>query len=111
MGYVIAVYQPKCEKHVEMLGCVRSNMEALREADLVSTAEPIMLRAQDGAIIEIFEWKSDEAFNAAHPNPHVRALWARLTGCCAPGTLAALPEAMKPFPHFEVLHTELPYGD
>jgi hypothetical protein len=111
MGYVIAVYQPKCDKHVELVGCVRSHMEALREEDLVSDVGSLMLRAQDGSIIEIFEWKSDEALSASHRNPKVRALWARFAECCKPGTLATLPEAMEPFPHFEVLETELPYGD
>lgn len=110
-SYVMAIYRPKEDKDVELLGCVRSHMDVLRQEDLVSDVEPIMLRSKDGTILEIFEWKSEEAFDAAHRNPHVRALWERFSQCCTHATLGSLPEAEKAFPHFETLETELPYAD
>jgi len=31
--------------------------------------------ARDGTIIEVSEWKSQEAIEAAHKNPNVLAMW------------------------------------
>ena len=110
-SYVIAIYQPKDGKDVELLGCVRAHIDVLRAEDLVTEVEPLVLQAPDGAILEIFEWKSVEAVAAAHQNPAVRALWGRFEECCTYGTLAELPHADRPFPHFAPLDMELPYAD
>ena len=110
-SYVIAIYQPKDGKDVELLGCVRSHIDVLRDEDLVTEVEPLLLRSPCGSILEIFEWKSEEAVAAAHHNPAVRSLWERFNECCTYGTLSSLPHADKPFPHFELLDVELPYAD
>ncbi len=52
-------------------------------------------------IVEIFEWKSPEAVEAAHKNAAVLALWNRFSACSTFATLAELPGAATPFPHFE----------
>jgi hypothetical protein len=110
-AYVIAVYRPKQGKEAELLGCVRSHMPVLRAEDLVTEQEAVVLRAPDGAIVEIFEWKSEEAVAAAHTNAAVRALWARFDACSTFGTLATLPGADTPVPHFELIQADLPYSD
>ena len=40
------------------------------------------MRARDGMIIEISEWKSREAIDAAHKNPNVLALWEKFFAVC-----------------------------
>ena len=109
--YVIAIYRPKEGKEAELLGCVRSHLPVLRAEDLVTEREALVLRAPDGAIVEIFEWKSAEAVAAAHDNAAVRALWARFDACSTFGTLSTLPGAETPFPSFELINPDLPYSD
>ena len=109
--YVIAVYRPKDGREAELLGCIRSHMPVLRAEGLVTEREPLVLRAPDGAIVEIFEWKSREAVEKAHHNEAVRGLWARFDACCTFGTLSSLPGSDGPFPSFELLRPDLPYAD
>ena len=109
--YVIAVYKSKPGMDAELIACVRNHMPVLRAEELVTEREAVVLRAPDGAIVEIFEWKSEEAVAAAHHNEAVRALWGRFDACSTFGTLATLPGADTPFPHFERISPDLPYSD
>ena|SRR5688572_14932204 len=109
--YVIAIYRPKDGKEAELLGCVRSHMAVLRAEGLVTERDALVLRAPDGAIVEMFEWRSPEAVAAAHHNEAVRGLWARFDACSTFGTLATLPGADTPFPNFELVEPDLPYAD
>jgi quinol monooxygenase YgiN len=106
-AYVIAIYKPKPGQDAELLACVRAHLPILRQEDLVTEREALVLRAPDGALLEIVEWKSQDAVDAAHHNAAVRALWARFDACCTFGTLAALPGADGPFPHFALVEPEL----
>lgn len=99
--YVIAAYRPKPGGEAALLSCVKDHMSVLRQEGLVTDREALVLRAPDGVILEIFEWKSREAVEAAHHNTAVRVLWARFDDCSTFGTLHALPGADQPFPHFE----------
>ncbi len=109
--YVIAIYKPKEGMEADLAGCLKSHMPMLRAEGLVTDREALVLRATDGAILEIFEWKSEEAVAASHHNEAVRALWARFDVCSTFGTLASLSEADKPFPHFELVTPDLASGD
>ena len=40
------------------------------------------MRAVNGSIVEVFEWKSSEASNQAHKNVAVQALWAEFSEVC-----------------------------
>lgn len=99
--YVIAAYRPKPGHEAALLGCVRDHHPILRKEGLVTGREVTVLRAPDGVIVEIFEWKSKEAVESAHHNPAVLALWKRFGDCSTFATLAELPGATTPFPHFE----------
>jgi quinol monooxygenase YgiN len=102
---VIATYRPKPGRARELLDLVRGHVPALRELGLATAREPLVLRAADDTLLEIFEWVSREAVQAAHDDPAVRALWARFEQLCDCIPLAELPEAQGPFPHFEVVST------
>ena len=99
--YVIAAYRPKPGQEAELLACVRDHHPILRKEGLVTGREVTVLRAPDGVIVEIFEWKSKEAIEAAHKNAAVMVLWNRFSACSTFATLAELPGAAKPFPTFE----------
>ena len=77
---VIAIYRPKEGKEKELLELVtEEHMQVLRSQDLVTGRKPVVMRASDGAIIEIFEWESAEAIEQAHTNPEVAKLWEKFS--------------------------------
>ena len=100
---VIACYRPKPGKEAELLELVREHVPALRAQGLVSDRPATALRAPDGTLVEVFEWRSAQAVERAHHDPVVQALWERFAAVSDFGTLAALPGAAEPFPHFEPL--------
>ena len=97
---VIAVFRPKPGKDADLMDCMRDHQPTLRAEGLVTDRPAYVMRASDGALLEVFEWKSQAAIDAAHANPRVQALWARYAACCDYGTLADLPEAAMLFPGF-----------
>src|SRR5689334_15182683 len=97
---VIATYHPKPGKEAQLLECVRDHMPILREQKLITERPAYAMRAKDGTIVEIFEWKSDEAVQQAHKNPAVLQLWGRFEACCECRPLSSLPETKETFPHF-----------
>lgn len=98
--FVIACYRPKPGKEADLLAEVKAHLPALRGQGLVTDRPPYAMRAQDGTIVEVFEWQSEAAVNAAHSNPVVLAMWERFGACCEMVSLRTLAETEGPFPHF-----------
>jgi quinol monooxygenase YgiN len=68
---VIVAYRPKPGKDQELLELVRNRVPTLRKEELVTDRVPTIMRARDRTILEVSEWKSPSAINAAHQNPRV----------------------------------------
>jgi quinol monooxygenase YgiN len=98
---VIVTYRPKPGKESETLDLVRSRVPTLRKEGLVTERTPIMMRARDGTIIEVSEWKSQEAIDAAHKNPNVLVMWNRFFEVCDCIPLNQLSESAEMFAGFE----------
>ena len=98
---VIVAYRPKPGKEAELLEIVRSRVPTLAREGLVTDRAPVMMRAKDGTIIEVSEWKSREAIEAAHRNPNVLALWSKFFAACDCVPLKTLAEAEEMFAGFE----------
>jgi len=98
---VIVAYRPKIGKENELLALVRSRVPTLAEEGLVTDRAPIIMRAKDGTLIEVSEWKSREAIDAAHKNPNVLAMWEKFFAICDCVPLKTLPEAEEMFAGFE----------
>jgi quinol monooxygenase YgiN len=58
------------------------------------------MRARDGTIVEVSEWKSREAIDAAHKNPNVLAMWEKFFALCDCVPLKTLPESAEMFAGF-----------
>jgi quinol monooxygenase YgiN len=101
---VIAAYRPKPGKADELLAVLRDHIPTLRKEQLIADRPAHLMQAKDGTILEVFEWKSREAIDAAHRNPAVAQLWDRFHACCDYGGLADLPEMKEMFPNFEPLN-------
>ena len=102
MNGVIAVvaYRPKPGKEQELLDLVRSRPPILRKEGLVTDRAPTIMRSRDGTIVEVSEWKSREAIDAAHKNPNVLAMWNKFFAVCDCVPLNTLPEAADMFAGF-----------
>jgi quinol monooxygenase YgiN len=98
---VIVAYRPKPGKESETLDLVRSRVPTLHREGLVTERTPIIMRARDGTIIEVSEWKSQEAIDAAHKNPNVLAMWNRFFAVCDCVPLNQLSESAEMFAGFE----------
>ena len=98
---VIVAYRPKSGKGDELLELVRGRIPTLREEGLVSDRAPTIMRARDGTIVEVSEWKSREAIDAAHKNPNVLAMWNKFFAICDCVPLNTLAEAKEMFAGFE----------
>jgi quinol monooxygenase YgiN len=98
---VIVAYRPKPGKDKELLDLVRSRVPTLSKENLVTNRVPTILRARDGTIIEVSEWKSQEAIDAAHKNPKVLSMWNKFFALCDCVPLKSLAEAEEMFAGFE----------
>jgi len=98
---VIVAYRPKPGKENELIDLVRSRVPTLRKENLVTDRVPTIMRSRDGTIIEIPEWKSREAIDAAHKNPSVLAMWNKFFAICDCIPLNTLAEANEMFAGFE----------
>jgi quinol monooxygenase YgiN len=98
---VIVAYRPRAGKETELLEVVRSRVPTLAKEGLITDRAPVVMRANDGTIIEVSEWKSPEAIEAAHENPNVLALWDRFLAVCDCVPLNEVPEAEMLFAGFE----------
>src|SRR5439155_14242805 len=100
---VIVAYRPKPGKEKELVELVRSRVPTLRNEGLVTNREAMIMRTRDGTIIEVSEWKSHEAINAAHKTPNVLAMWNKFFAICDCIPLKTLAEAEEMFAGFEPL--------
>jgi quinol monooxygenase YgiN len=89
----IVAYRPKPGREEELLRLVPARVPTLRREGLATERAPVILRAKDGTIIEVSEWKSDEAIDAAHRNPAVLAMWNQFFEVCDCVPLNTLAEA------------------
>lgn len=104
MGEIAVVaYRPKPGSAEALLALTREHHAILFAQDLVTDRAPIIARAKDGTIIEIFEWKPG-AVASAHTNPAVLELWKRYEAVCEYVPLASLPESANLFAGFAALN-------
>ncbi|MBA3830720.1 MAG: antibiotic biosynthesis monooxygenase [Chthoniobacterales bacterium] len=99
--FVIVAYRPKPGKDREMLELVRERVPTLLKEGLVTERSPTIMRAGDGTILEVSEWKSRAAIETAYRNPNVLAMWEKFFALCDCVPLNTLPEASEMFASFE----------
>lgn len=98
---VIVAYRPKPGRVAQLEAEVRDHHPLLWSEGLVTDRKAIVLRAENGVIIEIFEWASADAIESAHHNPRVQAMWARFAAVSDYVPLNSLPETAGIFAEFE----------
>jgi hypothetical protein len=89
-----------------LLEAVAMHYPVLRKLELITDRAPVVARAGDGSIVEVFEWVSEEAAQKAHEHPEIAAVWESMGKVGDVAALSSLAEVRHPFPHFEPV--ELP---
>jgi quinol monooxygenase YgiN len=100
---VIACYRPKAGKREALRRLILDHVATLRAQGLVTDRAPIIMEAKDGTVVEVFEWASPAAIEAAHANPAVQAMWNRYAEVCDYIPIAQVPEAAEMFSEFAPL--------
>ena len=98
---VIVCFKPKEGKSDLLLEVVKEHLPVLKKEGLITDRPGYAMRAKDGSIIEVFEWKSQEAINDAHKNKSILELWKRFENVCEYIPLSELEETKGIFPGFE----------
>ncbi len=99
--FVIVAYAPKPGMADRLLAAVRKHLQVLRAEELVTDRPAYVMRAADGTIVEVFEWRSAEAIAKAHTTAAVQALWAEFGAACDYRPLSGLVECQQLFAEFE----------
>jgi len=99
---VIVAYRPKPGQAAALEALAREHVPLLRRLGLATERVATTLRADDGTLVEIFEW-CDGAIETAHQLPEIQALWDRYRLVCDFIPLAQLPVAQDMFAHFTPL--------
>lgn len=105
MGRItFAIYRPKPGKEKQLLQLVDEHLPILKTQNLITDRKPIVMRAKDASVIEVFEWKSREAINQAHNNAEVQKLWNRFSEVCDFETPKNIAEFSEMFSEFESIN-------
>jgi hypothetical protein len=96
---VIVGYMPKPGQEAALLALTLEHVPILRRLGLATDRPALAMRAKDGTIVEVFEWK-DGAIAKAHEHPDVQAMWGRYATACDYIPLNELPEAKDLFASF-----------
>ena len=99
---VIVAYRPKPGCEEALLDLIRDHVPFLRRLGLATDREPIVMRAKDGILVEVFEWQKD-AIAKAHDSEAVQELWAKYYELCDYIPLSQLPEAQDMFAEFTAI--------
>ena len=97
---VIVAYKAKPGKEEMLQDLMRKHYSALKELDLVTDRKPVLMNAKDNIIIEVFEWKNQEAIKSAHNNPEILKMWAEYNEACEYVPLNTLEESKDMFAEF-----------
>jgi len=96
----MALYKPHEGKEKELHEILKTHVNTLEAENLITSSKPIRAQAADGTVIEIFEWKSEQAKDAAHESQVVMKIWNEIMEVAEIKSLSALDEANYPFPNF-----------
>lgn len=100
---VIAAYRPlDASRRKPLIELVRSHNTTLRVEGLITDRPAQLLEAQDGTLLEIFEWKPGAA-QRAHDHAAVQRLRKKMEEVAEFVPLISLQEAETTFPHFKAI--------
>ncbi|NJN25960.1 MAG: hypothetical protein HC819_08320 [Cyclobacteriaceae bacterium] len=97
---VIATYKPKAGKEKALDALVKNHVKVLRNQGLATLRPPMVMKAADGTVVEVFEWISKEAIEEAKKNKDVVAYWDKYREVCEIMPISSLIESKNSFSEF-----------
>ena len=105
MGIIVIVgYKPFPGKEIQLAKLMATHHAILFTEGLVTERKSIVGKSQDGTIIEVFEWASEELMKKAHTNANVLAMWKEYEAICSYVPIAEVPESSELFSGFTPLN-------
>jgi hypothetical protein len=95
----IVAYKPKPGKNAELLELAHEHAPYLRSIGLVTDRPHVITLAQDGTVVEVFEWV-EGGIEKAHQHPGVQEMWLRYNAVCDYVPLNTLAESAQMFAGF-----------
>ncbi len=96
-------YKPKEGKKEEFMNLLDNHLPKLRELELASSRQPYLAQSSDGRVIEVFEWVSADAVEAAHQHPAVLDIWEKMALVADFLPMNTIPEGKEPFVSFKLI--------
>lgn len=97
---VIAAFRARPGRLSDLRQILREHHGFLDRLGLVTARPAVILEGGGDLMLEVFEWKSQEAIDEAHRHPEVLGLWERFDAVCEPVAPAEVPRCRSPFPTF-----------
>ena len=97
---VIATYKPKPGKEKILDRLVKDHVKVLRNYGFATLRTPMIMKAEDGTIVEVFEWISKQAIEEAKENKDVQEYWDQYKEVCDIIPVSQLIEANTSFSEF-----------
>ena len=98
---VIACYKPKPGKEAELDQLMETHVDRLSAEGLVTDRKSIVMKSKSGTVVEVFEWKSEEAIEQAHSNAAVLKIWEEYEAVCDYEIPTNIEEFSNLFSEFE----------
>lgn len=98
-----ASYKPKQGQEEALMELVNRHLPKLRELGLATDKNNYVAKSSDGRVIEVFEWASGKAVDAAHQHPAVSDIWEKMALVADFLPLNTLPEGNEPFVSFKMV--------
>jgi hypothetical protein len=99
---VIAAYRPKPGCEAALLALITEHVPYLRLHGLATDRPVCAMRAENGTILEVFEWR-DGAISRAHEMPEIHDLWQKFGAVCQYVPLRSVAETSTLFAQFTPL--------
>lgn len=97
---VISCYRPKLGHTEALRALMLEHVATLRSIGLVTNRAPITMESKDSTFVEVFEWASPEAIQAAHTHPVVLRMWEEYGKVCDYIPISQVAEASQLFSEF-----------
>src|SRR5436309_15849615 len=82
---------------------LKDHLPILRQERLVTDRPPYLMRAADRTFVEVFEWKSAAAIEAAHHSSALQARWGRFEEPCTYEPPLNRKESTHRYPNYEAI--------
>ena len=97
---VIATYKPKPGKEKILDRLVKDHVKVLRNQGFATLRPPMIMKSEDGTVVEVFEWISKQAIEEAKNNKDVQEYWEQYREVCDIIPVSDLIEANTSFSEF-----------